>query len=151
MGERIIRRSKLDWDHYYLEIAEVVAKRSKDPSTGVGAVIVVNRVVGSTGYNGFPRGVRDYEDRWERPQKYSYVVHAEMNAILSADLTAVRNDPESCVYVTHRPCSDCVKAIIQCGLKGIVTANRLVVSHSEMGIRIGNEMLKEADIWIREV
>lgn len=72
------------WDRRYLELARHVAGWSKDPSTKTGAVIVrADRTVGSVGYNGFPFGMADHEDLWNnREEKYSRVVHCEMNALL---------------------------------------------------------------------
>ena len=63
----------------------MVASKSKDPDTKVGAIIVnqENEHVAS-GYNGFPPGFMDYEDRWQRPIKYDFAVHAEVNAICRA-------------------------------------------------------------------
>jgi dCMP deaminase len=112
------------WDNTFMSIAKVIAKRSKDPSTQVGACIVSpdNRVV-SLGYNGFPNGCNDDDVRftWEKEDdkgnsKYLYVVHAELNAILNA-----KRDLSGCtLYVTHFPCNECTKAIIQSGIKCII-------------------------------
>jgi dCMP deaminase len=79
--------SSLDkWDVRFLELANHIAQWSKDPSTKVGAVIVrPDRTICSVGYNGFPRGVDDNEERYmDRPTKYEFVVHAEANAIIHA-------------------------------------------------------------------
>ena len=65
------------WDARWLEIAGVVSTWSKDPSTKIGAIAVKDKRLVSTGYNGFPRGIQDYDDRWNnREEKYKYVVHA---------------------------------------------------------------------------
>lgn len=141
-------KSKLGWDSYYLQLAKMVAKRSKDPSTKVGAVIVANSTY-SLGYNGLPRGVKEHKSRWQRPEKYTWVIHAELNAILSADLNSVRLDPHSKIYVTHRPCSECTKAIIQCGIKEIITAGELTKSKTDKDIVIVNQMLREAKVRMR--
>ena len=86
--------SQIDWDNYFISISSEVSKKSKDPSTKVGAVIVGrNNGIVSTGFNGFPIGVYDktdnngggfIEDRYERPAKYKYTVHADANAICLA-------------------------------------------------------------------
>lgn len=104
-------------------IALLSAKRSKDPSTQVGACIVnqFNKIVG-IGYNGFPIGCPDDELPWDREApnindtKYPYVVHAEANAILNStkDLHGAR------IYVALFPCNECTKLIIQSGIKEIV-------------------------------
>lgn len=116
------RQDVLSWDDYFMGLAHLSAKRSKDPSTQVGAAIVNNehRVV-SIGYNGMPFGCDDNLFPWERvgdfgDTKYPYVVHAELNAIL--------NSAHSCkdctIYVSLFPCNECAKAIIQSGITKIV-------------------------------
>ena len=120
------RTDNLNWDEYFMGIALLSAKRSKDPSTQVGACIVDgnNRVV-SIGYNGMPRGVDDNQIPWGHGEgldsKYLYVCHAEFNAILNTrDGSAL----EGCrIYVTLFPCNECAKAIIQTGIKEIIYAD----------------------------
>ena len=107
------------WDRRFLELANFVAAWSKDPSTKVGAVIVrADRTVASMGFNGFPRGVLDREDRYaDRATKYAMVVHAENNALINA-----RQSLEGyTLYVTPLPpCTQCAAAIIQCGIARVV-------------------------------
>lgn len=105
------------WHKRILDLAFTVASWSKDPSTKVGAVIVDDKFrILSVGYNGFPRGVEDTEERLnDRPTKYSLVVHAELNAILNATASI----GGASLYVTHFPCNECAKAIIQSGIKNI--------------------------------
>ena len=117
------RKDYISWDEYFMGIALLSAKRSKDPSTQVGACIVnqYNKIVG-IGYNGFPIGCSDDDLPWERNSenpndtKYPYVVHAEANAILNStkDLHGSR------IYVALFPCNECTKLIIQSGIKEIV-------------------------------
>lgn len=112
----------LTWDEYFMTFAQVAAKKSKDPSTKVGACIVdqQNRVVG-LGYNGFPKYCNDNSFPFERTgefleTKYAYVVHAEPNAILNST-----KDTHSCkMYVTLFPCNECAKLIIQAGIKEVI-------------------------------
>lgn len=119
----------LTWDETFMAIARVVAKRSKDPSTQVGAVIVGSdhRVL-SLGYNGAPHGFSDEEFPWgkkdpdPRRNKYLYVVHSERNAILN--YRGSRRDLEgSTVYVTLFPCNECMKEIVQSGVSRVVYAD----------------------------
>lgn len=112
----------LSWDEYFMGLAHLSAKRSKDPSTQVGACIVGkdNRVV-SIGYNGFPNGCSDDEFPWGREgkandSKYPFVVHAELNAILNSTTTL----KDCAIYVSLFPCNECAKAIIQSGIRTIV-------------------------------
>jgi dCMP deaminase len=117
------RKDYISWDEYFMGIALLSAKRSKDPNTQVGACIVnqFNKIVG-IGYNGFPTGCPDDFLPWVREAenvnetKYPYVVHAEANAILNStkDLHGAR------IYVALFPCNECTKLIIQSGIKEIV-------------------------------
>ncbi len=115
------RTDYINWDEYFMGVALLAAKRSKDPSTQVGACIVSpENVIISTGYNGFPYGCSDDEFPWDREgdeTKYPYVVHAELNAILNA---GGRNLKGARVYVDLFPCNECAKAIIQSGIKEVV-------------------------------
>lgn len=112
------------WDEYFFRICETVSSQSKDPSSQIGAVIVgPGREIVSTGYNDFPRGVRDNQqevpERWGRPLKYDFVVHAELNAILNAARTGASLDGCS-LYVIRLPiCKECAKAIINAGIKKV--------------------------------
>ena len=109
----------VDWDKRFLDLANHVSGWSKDPKTQVGAVIVdeKKRVV-SLGYNGFPRGVFDLEDRYEdRPTKHLFVAHAERNALDNAPLGV-----EGCtLYSPLLPCNECAKSIIQKGITKVVS------------------------------
>ena len=115
------RSDYISWDEYFMGIAMLAAKRSKDPSTQVGACIVsTDNIIISTGYNGMPKGWSDDEFPWEREgeeNKYPYVVHAELNAILNANGRDLR---DSRLYVALFPCNECAKAIIQSGVKEVV-------------------------------
>ena len=108
------------WIYRFLDMADIVSSWSKDPSTKVGAVIVDDRKrIISVGYNGFPRGVEDLQERYDdRPLKYSLVSHAERNALDNADVPL----KDATMFVTLLPCSDCAKGIIQRGIKTIVVA-----------------------------
>jgi dCMP deaminase len=116
-------RKNISWDEYFMGIALLSAKRSKDPSTQVGACIVDddNKVV-SIGYNGMPKGLDETQLSWNKNEgldsKYLYVCHAEMNAILN---TRNGSALKGCrVYVTLFPCNECAKALIQVGIKEII-------------------------------
>ena len=116
--------NNISWDDYFMGVAILSSYRSKDPNTKVGACIVnpnTKRVI-SMGYNGMPNGCSDQDFPWtktsdnESETKYPYVVHAELNAILNA-----KTSVDGCyIYVTRSPCSECMKAIIQSGIKKII-------------------------------
>jgi len=110
------------WHSRYLNLALEVSTWSKDPSRKVGAVAVGNKgQILSQGYNGFPRGILDSRTRLEdRPTKYKYVVHAEMNVIYNATYNGV-SLAGSTFYVTGLPvCSECAKGLIQVGVKRVI-------------------------------
>ena len=111
------------WEEYFMSLALVASLKSKDPSTQVGAVIIDNktRKLVSSGYNGFPRYIDDGQIPQTRPEKYLYVVHAELNAILHAQ----RELSDCSLYVTVFPCSECMKAVVQSDIKRIVYLNDL--------------------------
>ena len=115
------RKDYISWDEYFMGIAILAAKRSKDPNTQVGACIVSpDNIIISTGYNGMPKGCSDDLYPWEREgaqTKYPYVVHAELNAILNANGRDLRG---SRLYVALFPCNECAKAIIQSGIREII-------------------------------
>ena len=115
------RTDYITWDEYFMGVALLAAKRSKDPNTQVGACIVdENNVILTTGYNGFPVGCSDDEFPWDREgdnTKYPFVVHAELNAILNASGKSLRGAK---LYVALFPCNECAKAIIQSGIKEVV-------------------------------
>lgn len=116
------RADYIDWDEYFMGVAILSAKRSKDPGTQVGACIVTpdRRIVG-VGYNGLPAGCSDDEFPWDREgdflnSKYAYVCHAELNAILNS----TKNLKGCTIYVDLFPCNECAKSIIQSGISEIV-------------------------------
>lgn len=115
------REGYISWDDYFMGIALLAAKRSKDPNTQVGCCIVdQNKIILSTGYNGFPKGCSDDDYPWEREgeeTKYPFVVHAELNAILNAGGKSLRG---ATLYVALFPCNECAKAIIQAGIAEVV-------------------------------
>lgn len=110
------------WDERYFKIAKETASWTKDPRTAIGAVIIGDKgQIKSQGYNGFPRGIEDLPERYtDRPTKYKYVIHAELNCIYNAlhNGTSVLCDT---IYVTGLPvCHECAKAIIQVGIKKVL-------------------------------
>lgn len=107
--------------HKYLEVAYAIAKLSKDKSTQVGAVVLgPNGEIRSVGYNGAPRGcAADEDERGDtRPEKYYWFSHAELNAVTNAARVGTPLDGSTMV-VTHPPCMDCARAIVQAGVSRV--------------------------------
>jgi len=107
------------WDTRFLDLAKYVAQWSKD-TTKVGACVVAaggkNQV--AFGYNGFPPGIEDTEERLNtRELKLIYVQHAEVNALDNAGFIV----KGSTLYTTKFPCINCAKSIISRGVKKVVT------------------------------
>ena len=129
------REDYISWDEYFMGVALLAAKRSKDPSRQVGACIVRDTKILSVGYNGLPVGLYDSQMYWGKAKdfdekkdwrphflykkelydKHLFVVHAELNAILNST-TDLKG---STIYVDLFPCNECAKAIIQAGIKEV--------------------------------
>jgi dCMP deaminase len=123
-AKNLKRTDSISWSDYFMAMAFLTAQRSKDPNTQVGACIVdaEQRIVG-LGYNGFPRGCSDDALPWARSNqnplhnKYLYVCHAEVNAILNKGSANVKG---ATIYVALFPCQNCAKMIIQAGIREVV-------------------------------
>lgn len=106
----------MDWHEYFNNIVKEVSKKSKDTSTKVGCYIVnrENEPV-SSGFNGWVSGCNEKLMTWERPLKYEMVIHAEMNALIFA-----KQSLKGCkVFITHGPCANCLKHLLQSGIREI--------------------------------
>lgn len=139
------------WHRRFLDLAAHVATWSKDPSTQVGCVLVNDQqqVVGM-GYNGFPRGVKDEQERYDdRPTKYAMVVHAEANAILNA----VGSTRGTIAYVTHHPCASCSGLLIQAGIHCIITnpTPEGLAERFKDSFAVSKVMLSESKVAILEL
>lgn len=120
--------TQAQWDDYFLKISETVALKSKDPSSQMGCVIVdKNKRVVSVGFNGLVRGADESKMTLsERPMKYHFVIHSEMNALIYA-----RQDLEGCtLYNRVATCDNCLKHCLQAGIKRFVYRELRVHSHS---------------------
>ena len=144
------RENYITWDEYFMGVAMLAARRSKDPNTQVGACIVSqDKSIISTGYNGLPNGCSDDEYPWEREgeeTKYPYVVHAELNAILNANGRDLRG---SRLYVALFPCNECAKAIIQAGVKEVLYLSDKYADTS--ATRASKRMMDSAGVAYRQL
>lgn len=123
-----MNRKQREWDEYFMKIAETVAEKSKDPSSKMGCVVVdKNKRVVSLGYNGMIQGADESKMTLsERPMKYYFAIHSEMNAVIFAhqDLTGCT------IYNRVATCENCLKYCLQAGIKRFVYKELRVHSHS---------------------
>ena len=137
------------WDQRFLRIAHEVSSWSRDPGTTVGCVLVKNRRILSTGYNGFPVGLSDSLDLYQdREYKLAVTVHAEANAIINAAKNGAVTDG-STAYVTFPPCSQCAAALIQAGVSEVICPNPANAPDRWRAIfMLANEMLNDAGVTV---
>ena len=143
-----------DWDTYWMTLVYLVASRSKDTETHVGAVVVgPDNEVRSTGYNSYVRGVEDLPGRQIRPGKYTWFEHAERNAIYNAVRVGV--SLKGCVmYTSGLPCVDCARAVIQAGIVEVVIDKKWGDADNRKewkeGQKASKQMFLEAGVFYRE-
>ena len=150
---RTVRPLSDKWDIRFIELARHISNWSKDPSTKVGCVVVgEDREIRSTGFNGFPRGIKDDAERLlDREQKYPLICHAEENAIMHAARIGV-SLKRSTAYVTWPPCSRCARSLIQSGIKEIVYPTPGVIPERWLeDFTISNGMITEAGVMVKVV
>lgn len=135
------------WDEYFMDLAVATAARSTCPKARVGAVVVNDRNIVGTGYNGAPTGVEhcDKSGCLEIENHCFSVVHAEVNALMRAG----NRVGGSTLYSTHRPCLDCCKLIVNAGVRRV--AYRVPYLDSRcwvFGIDIQDEYLRQANVAV---
>ena len=143
-----------DWDSYFMEIAQVVSKRSTCLRRSVGAVLVKDKQILSTGYNGTPKGLPHCEDvgclrqQLHVPSGQNHElcrgIHAEQNAVIQAAVHGSSTDGAT-IYCTHQPCVVCTKILINAGIKRIVYANPYPDKLAEEMMHLDKEL--KIDIW----
>lgn len=142
-----------EWHKYFLELSRLVAKKSKDKSTKCGCVLVKNKRIIGTGYNGWTSGTEDYENdlKHKRPTKYLYFEHSERNALYSCAKHGVATDGAT-AYITGPPCIDCTRALIQSGITAILIPKqhnmlgKHVSKHWKEQFVVCEELIKNANI-----
>jgi dCMP deaminase len=139
----------MKWHWNYLNLAKEISTWSKDPSTKIGAVAVGKHgQILATGYNGFPRKIKDTEKRLnDKEIKYSYTIHGEMNCIYNATLTGVSLH-KATLYVHGLPvCSECAKGIAQVGIKRVFACHPINVNVKwEQSNYLSQQIFNEAGI-----
>ena len=137
------------WDLRFLRIAHEVCSWSKDPSTQCGCVLVKDRRIISSGYNGFPESISDSLDRYQnRDFKLAVVIHAEKNALFNAAKNG--SSTEGCTaYITWPPCSQCASALIQAGVSKVVCPDPLKAPERwRDNFILANNLLYEAGLTV---
>ena len=135
------------WHVRFLRLAKEVSTWSIDPSTKVGCVLVKNKRVISTGYNGFPKNISDNFDRLlDREKKYEITVHAEVNAVTTAALHGVSTEG-SIAYVSFSPCSRCAAVLINAGISEVyVTGGSIIPDRWLSNFITASTLLAEAGV-----
>jgi len=138
------------WDKRFIRIANEIATWSKDPGTKVGAVLVLDRRIIATGYNGFPQGIRDNIVRYEKREiKLAYTVHAEVNAILNAAKSGAKTNG-STLYVTFSPCVSCATSVVQAGVSTVVCpCVSTAPERWRESFQMGQNLLQEAQVEVK--
>ena len=147
----MVEDTRISWDEYFMEMAKLAARRSTCLRRQVGAVIVQDKHVIATGYNGAPKGIPHcaemggcYREQNNIPSGERHelcrALHAEQNAIIQAATYAQGVDGAT-IYITHQPCVICAKMIINAGIERIVVnegyPDEMAVSIlEEAGLRI---------------
>jgi dCMP deaminase len=139
------------WDEYFLEVANLVSKRTTCLRRGVGAVLVKDKKILATGYNGAPSGLKHcieigcLREKLKIPSGERHELcrglHAEQNVLLQAALYGV-STKDSILYITNQPCIICAKMLINAGIKEIV-------SSGDYPDKLARKFLQEAKIKVR--
>jgi dCMP deaminase len=153
MKKKILKKSRPSWDEYFIAIAKLVATRSTCNRREVGAVIVKDKRILATGYNGVPSGLIHCLDRQclrdklgipsGQRQELCRGIHAEQNAILQAVIHHI-DIKDGTIYTTNQPCISCAKMLINARIKEIVIAG-------DYPDPLARKMIKEAGIKLRRV
>lgn len=146
-------RQRKSWDAYFMDLAFTVAERATCPRRQVGAVLVKNKKLMGTGYNGSPSGLKDcyemgcqmeiYHEGEDTYERCTRSIHAEVNLMLFTD----REDREGAtVYVTDEPCWNCAKMLANSGLAEVVYAREYEKDHAKVA-----NLFREAGILLRQL
>ena len=148
-----VRPARPSWDEYFLEVARLVSRRATCLRRSVGAVLVKDKRILATGYNGAPRGLSHCLDvgcireklKIPSGQRHELcrALHAEQNALIQASLYGI-SVKDATLYATNQPCIICAKMLINAGIKEIVVAD----GYPD---RMAAEFLKEAGIKVRQI
>ncbi len=144
----------MDWNEYFMRGVYWVASKSPDLKTHIGAIIVKDNRIISTGYNGLATKILHKQERLERPQKYLWTVHAEENSIVTSARFGI-STKECKIFTNALPCVFCCKSICQSGIKEVILHKQFHSLH-EVAKRkewlehdeISKIMFQEADVKV---
>jgi dCMP deaminase len=137
------------WDGYFLKVARLTAEElSKDQWTKVGSVAVRDRVILSTGYNGFPRGISDSPERLSnREVKNQLTVHAETNCVYNAGRIGASLEGATMYTFGLPTCRDCALALMQAGVRRVVACHEVPVPEKwQESTELALALLQEAGV-----
>lgn len=151
--EQKIVASDMSWDEFFMRMVYLTSSKSKDPRTRIGAILIKKGDVDplSFGYNGFPRGVDDFQHRYtNRELKHKMICHAEFNCLVNAARNGV-STLGTILYTQAPVCHECAKSVIQFGVTEIVYHKQFPDMTKEWleSSMLAKEMLNEAGVFIR--
>ena len=132
-----------DWDNMFFATAALWSKKSHDAETQCGCVLVKNKTIIATGYNGFIRDIDDSALPNTRPAKYPFMIHAEANAIYNAAREG-QSTLNARAYITAVPCRNCLQMLWQCGIREIYYSN-ISSPKADMWSEGYNKILKQIE------
>jgi dCMP deaminase len=146
---------RLDWDEYFMQVCAMVARRSTCNRASVGAVIVRNKNILATGYNGAPAGMPHCTESGcliytsktpdgEVEENCFRTIHAEINAIAQAAKSGSSIEGGD-IYITHSPCIHCLKVLINTGIRRVCYRKPYKLSQIEEMVRLSGVTLKQVD------
>lgn len=144
----------MTWDEFFMRQVYLVSQKSKDPRTRIGAILVRrgDNDLCASGFNGFPRGVKDLETRYlDRDFKHQAICHAEFNSIVNAARKGV-STLGSILYTQAPVCNECAKIVIQAGIVEIVYHKQFPEMETQKwgeSARLGQQFLDEAGVKVR--
>ena len=145
---KVIEREPSDWDNIFFQEATLWSRRSHDVETQCGCVLVKDKTVISSGYNGFVRDIDDSDLPNTRPDKYPFMIHAEANAIYNS-VRIGRSTLGATAYITAVPCLSCLQMLYQCGIEEIVysdISNPKMCTNSGKYITMFSKIVERIDI-----
>jgi dCMP deaminase len=152
-------KKSINWDDYFMSMVYLIASKSKDERTHIGALIIgPDKEIKSTGYNSFVRRLKDnVPERQEKPEKYYWFEHAERNAIYNA--TLIGASLKNCIMYTNGiPCMDCARGVVQAGILEVVVDKKWNegnagedLEHSKRAIQMFEEVGVNLRYWEGEL